>query len=113
MTAKEMHEKHYTNSWIMIVTIMMFFISFFAAYFVSGNELSSAFVKSCFVLFVANILSRILVMVWNLTIPKDQWMLLVHGPPPIERRSVRMQKERINVNLETEIEEDEDDMVMG
>jgi len=112
MTAKEMHEKHYTNSWIMIVTIMMFFISFFASYFVSGNELSSAFVKSCFVLFVANILSRILVIVWNLTIPKDQWMLIVHGPPAVERRSVRMQKERKNINLEAEIEED-DEMVMG
>jgi len=111
---KEIKEKHYTNSWMTIFSILMFFVSFFAAYFVSGNELSNAFVRSCFVLIVANVLSRILVIVWNCSIPKDQWLLIVHGPPSIDSRSVKLrkerEKERESLNLEKEI--DDDDFVL-
>jgi hypothetical protein len=112
MKAKEMREKHYTTSWVNIFSIIMFFVSFFTAYFVSGNELSNAFVKSCYVIFVANVLSRILVFVWNLAIPKEQWLLIAHGPPEVESRSIRMQKERVDLT-QTVAEETIDDMVMG
>ena len=113
MTNRVLREKHYTTAWVNIFSIIVFFISFFTAYFVSGIELTGAFVRSCFVLFVANILSRILVFVWNLSIPKDQWLLIAHGPPPIEKRSVRMQKVRQDLTKEITEEDDVDDMVMG
>jgi len=90
----------------------MFFISFFAAYFVSGNELSSAFVRSCFIFIVANILSRILVIVWNCSIPKDQWLLIVHGPPTVDSRSVKLRKERESFNLDTVVEREEEEFVL-
>jgi len=85
---------HYSNSWITIFSIVMFFISFFGSYFVVGREMGLTFVKAVIVLVVANIMSRILVMLWNYTIPKDQWVLIVHGPPHVESRTERLIKER-------------------
>ena len=80
-------EKHYTNQWVSITSIMMFFIAFYGAYFVANLEMSLAFVKSCFVLIVANIMTRGLVIFWNAFIPKNEWLLIVHGPPEVDSRS--------------------------
>ena len=80
-------ERNYVNAWTSIFSIVMFFIAFFSAYFTSGLELSSAFVKSVFVLIVAHIISNILVMIWRFMIPKNEWMLIVHGPPETLSRS--------------------------
>jgi len=89
MTTKqlELREKNYVNAWTTIFSVVMFFISFFTAYFGVGQDLSVAFIKSMFVLFVAHILSKILIFVWKISIPHEQWMFIVHGRPPVDSRS--------------------------
>ena len=80
-------EKNYVTAWTSIFSITMFFISFFSSYLTVGHEITSAFVKSVFVLIVAHIISNILVLIWRFMIPKEQWLLIVHGPPEIQSRS--------------------------
>jgi hypothetical protein len=100
--------QHYTNAWISIFSIMMFFISFFGSYFVSGNEISVAFVKAVIVFFVSNLIARVLVFMWHISIPRDQWLLIVHGPPQVDSRQVRIQKERERL-LADDTSDDDDD----
>jgi len=82
-------EKQYVNAWTSICSTLMFFISFFTAYFVSGNEITTAFVKSVFILIVTNVILKGLVLIWQLSIPKEQWMLMVHGAPAVDSRSTK------------------------
>ena len=84
-------EKHYVGAWANICSIFMFFIAFFTAFFVVGHELSSSFVKSVFVLVVTNIIAKGLVLLWQVAIPKEQWLLMVHGAPAIDSRSMKRQ----------------------
>ena len=93
----------YSNAWVTIFSILMFFFSFFGSYFVVGREMGLTFVKAVIVLIVSNIISRILVMLWNFTIPKDQWALIVHGPPQVESRTERLRKERERLLANEEI----------
>jgi len=90
-------EHHYTNQWLSIVSILMFFVSFYGAYFIAELEISLAFVKSCFVLIVANIIFRSLIVFWNIFIPEKEWLLIVNGRPEIDSRSrlKLLEKERI------------------
>ena len=83
----ELREKQYINSWTTMFSIVMFFIAFFSAYFAVGHDLSVAFVKSMFVLIVTHIVSKIIIMIWRFAIPKEQWALIVHGPPHVDSRS--------------------------
>jgi hypothetical protein len=91
---KQIKQNDYTNSWISIFSIMMFFIAFFSAFFVAGNEIGGTFMKAVVVLIVTNIIARTLVTIWHFMVPKQQWLLIAHGPPEVDSRSVRIIKER-------------------
>ena len=93
-------EKQYTKAWVSIFSILMFFISFFATYFGSGIEIGTAFVRAVFVLFITNLIARFLVFLWQISIPRDQWLLIVHGPPDVLSRSEKLKKEREKENTE-------------
>ena len=82
-------QKNYENAYASIFSIIIFFISFFAAYFVAANDISVAFVKSGFVLIITYAVAKILILIWRFAMPKDEWLLIVHGPPSIESRSVK------------------------
>jgi len=86
-------EKPYVNAWISICSIMLFFISFFMAYVIKGHDIGTTFVKSAVILVVANLIARLLVMIWQVIIPKDQWLLMVHGRPDVDSRTDRKRKE--------------------
>ena len=120
----EIREKHYTTQWVAITSIMMFFIAFYGAYFVAHLELNLAFVKSCFVLIVANIMLKTLVWVWNIFISKNEWLLIVHGPPDVDSRSqlIIREKERLEreneriaktIQVETSGKDHSDEFVLG
>ena len=91
---REIKEKHYTNSWATIFSILMFFASFFLTYFNAKNDLGIAFIKSFFILIVSYVIARILVAIWHVSIPREQWMILVHGPQEVDSRQVKIRKER-------------------
>jgi len=97
-------EKPYINAWISICSIMMFFVSFFMAYIMKGNDIGVTFVKSVVILVVSNVIARILALIWQVIIPKDQWLLMVHGRPEVDSRSERKIKE---ANRLLELEEEE------
>jgi small-conductance mechanosensitive channel len=87
-------EKNYTEAWISIITIFVFFIAFFMAYFVGGHALESTFVKSIVIFIVANIISRGIVIVWQMSYTKQEWLLIAHGPPQVDSRTEKIIKER-------------------
>ena len=95
----EIKEQHYTNSWVMIMSLTLFFISFFTSYFVSANEITSAFIKSVVVMLISHAILYCLVKLWEFSIPKAEWMLIVHGPPMVDSRSQRATKQRIKQDL--------------
>ncbi len=77
----------YTKSWLNIFSILNFFISFYISYFSSSSAIASAFIRATTVLIIANVVGRFLIFLWHLSLPKDEWLLLVHGKPAVERRS--------------------------
>ena len=97
-------EKNYANSWSNIFSLLMFFISFFTSYIVVGYDISSAFVKGVFVLIVSNIISKILLLIWRYSIPKEQWLIMVHGAPAIDSRSQK-RKALLEAELNQDLEE--------
>jgi len=102
--AQRIYPDHYSNAWVSIFSIMMFFISFFMAYVMKGHDIGTTFVRSVIMLVVTNLIARFLVVMWQVIIPRDQWLLIVHGPPEVDSRTTRKQKalERL---LELEEEE--------
>ncbi|MCK9330167.1 MAG: hypothetical protein PHY08_02920 [Candidatus Cloacimonetes bacterium] len=79
--------KDYTNSWLNIFSIINFFISFYISYFNISYSIASAFIRAATVLIIANVVGRILICLWKFAFPKNEWLLLVHGKPKVERRS--------------------------
>lgn len=79
--------KQYVNAWTNIVSITMFFLTFFTAYLAASMDLLSAFIRGVITLIVSRIIARILIYVWNMSMPADDWRLLVKGPPEIPKRS--------------------------
>jgi hypothetical protein len=99
----EIKSDHYASAWVTIFSIFLFFVSFFTCYFVGTQDIASAFIRSVVVLIFANIIGRLLVMMWHFAIPKQQWALIVHGPPPVDSRSTRIIKERERLISEEEL----------
>ncbi|MCL2065041.1 MAG: hypothetical protein FWG98_11840 [Candidatus Cloacimonetes bacterium] len=99
----EIKERNYVAAWTSIFSITMFFIAFFNSYLQVGHELTTAFVKSIFVLIVAHIIANILIFVWRFVMPKEQWLLIVHGPPDIPSRSQK--RSALLKEMENRVEE--------
>ena len=97
-------QKQYTNAWTSIVSIIMFFISFFSSYFVGRNEIDIAFVRSAIIMIVCQLIAKIMVSLWHFAIPKEQWLIATHGMPEVQRRSERNNKERTNIEEGSAVE---------
>jgi cation transport ATPase len=94
----DVQEKHYTHCWVMIFSIALFFISFLFSYFGTRNTMSSSFISAVVVLFVSGLLLHVIIKLWQLFLPKSEWMMLVHGPPVTDSRTQRIIKERIEAD---------------
>jgi len=79
--------RQYVNAWVNIVSIMMFFLTFFTGYFIAEYSLIPAFLRGIFTLLVSIIVAKIIVFVWNMSMSPDEWRLLVKGPPDLPKRA--------------------------
>jgi len=97
---QEFIANHYTTNWISLVSITMFLITFYSSFFGLQQNVSISFVKSCFTLLVVYLILKSLVFLWNFIIPRDQWQLIVHGPPQTESRTeMKIRKAREALQL--------------
>lgn len=87
-------KKQYINAWTNIVAIMMFFLTFFTSYFVGGMDIMTSFLRAIITLIVSTIIAKLLIYLWNMSMPADDWRLLVKGPPEIPKRSETFMPEK-------------------
>lgn len=80
-------EKDYIKAWLSIFSILNFFIAFFTSYFTVSNNLVTSFIRAVIVYIVSFIVGKIIIILWKVSIPKDEWLLIVHGKPKVDSRS--------------------------
>lgn len=90
----------YANAWANIVAIIMFFLTFFTAYFFAQFPLTTSFIKATVTLLVSMIVAKIIVFVWNNSMPSDDWRLLVKGAPDLPKHADLLISETDNGELE-------------
>lgn len=80
-------KRQYVNAWVNIVSILMFFVTFFTAYTVASLDLSGAFVRAIFSMIISSFVARLLAFLWSSAFSPQEMSLLVKGPPEVPKRT--------------------------
>lgn len=76
-----MKRKDFASAGTNVVSILMFFLSFYAHFFIGSYDLVTSFIRGCITMLVAMVVVRLIFFIWQFSLPTEEWQYMVQGEP--------------------------------